>query len=85
MKKATYLRHISVSVDEPEPGEFYWTLMESTDDISVWTELEAAQESAQTYSKALKLGVAALEAMTEDLDRGPRSAGEDENASPVGS
>lgn len=77
------LRRIAVSVDEPERGEFYWTLMESTDDITVWTELYAAEESVSTYGEALRLGVGILMAMGSDED-GPRIVGEDENKPPVG-
>ena len=83
MKKTDHLRHISLSVDEPDPGLFYWVLMESKDDISVWSEYKASVESYATYGKALRAGLAVLESIG-DSKVGPRTSGEDENASPVG-
>lgn len=78
-----HLRRIAVSVDEPKRGEFYWTLMESTGDITVWNELYAAKESVPTYGEALRTGVGILVSMGSDAD-GPRLVGEDENMAPVG-
>ena len=83
MKKTDHLRRISLSVDEPDPGLFYWVLMESKEDISVLNEYKASVESYSTYEKALRAGLAVLEAMA-DAKVGPRTGGEDENASPVG-
>ena len=40
----TYLRKISITVDEPDPGHFYWLLLESKEDASVWKALAAADE-----------------------------------------
>ena len=37
-----HLRSIAVTVDEPDPGVFHWVLMESTEDASVYEELEAS-------------------------------------------
>ena len=83
MDKTDHLRHISLSVDEPDPGLFYLVLMESKDDISVWSEYKDSVESYSTYGKALRDGLAVLEGIA-DAKVGPRTGGEDENASPVG-
>ena len=80
---SNHLRHIAVSVDEPQRGNYYWTLMESTGDIRVWNELHAAKESFPTYGEALRTGISILLDMGTH-ENGPRIAGEDENMSPVG-
>lgn len=80
----TYLRTISLSVDEADTGCFYWVLMESTEDATVFNELSAAQESAPTYEAALDAGVLALKALADNLSIGPRAAGESESIHPVG-
>lgn len=79
----THLRHISLSVDEPDPGHFHWILMESTEDAAIWSELRASDQSYEFYSQALRAGLAELEKLGS-AKFGPRSAGEDEDASPVG-
>ena len=38
------IRRISVCVDGPEPGHFYWVLMEEGGDPSQWRELESTDE-----------------------------------------
>lgn len=78
-----HLRNIALSVDEPDPGVFHWVLMESTEDATVFGELDASEESFPSYQLALRAGVAALERLTQDLQTGPRAPGEGEDASPV--
>ena len=80
----TYLRNISLSVDESDPGCFYWVLMESVEDSTLFHKLSVAQESAPTYETALDAGVIALKALSENLTLGPQAPGENENNSPVG-
>lgn len=80
----SHARRISLHVDEPDPQVYYWVLMESTDDISVWRDVESSQESYPTWLKALEAGTQALIKMAPDTDRGPLTDGEDENANPVG-
>ena len=67
----------------PDPGLFYLVLMESKVDISVWSEYKASVESYSTYGEALHAGLAVLEGMA-NAKVGPRTCGEDANASPVG-
>ena len=38
----THLRHITVFVDEPDPGHFHWVLHESTEDGSVWIDIDSS-------------------------------------------
>jgi len=78
-----HLRNISLTVDEQEAGVFFWVLMESTQDATVFDELEASEESYPSWTLALHAGVAALERLAPDLKAGPRAPGEDEDASPV--
>lgn len=81
----THIRRISVHVDEPEPGSFYWVLMEEGDDASEWLELASAQEGFEMWLDALHAGTKALVRYAPDERIGPREAdGDDEDASPVG-
>jgi hypothetical protein len=78
------LRSISVTVEEPAPGAFHWVLLESTDDAGVWTLLESSDRSFKKYRKAMAAGLLALQGLIDDLDVGPRQAGEHEDAAPAG-
>ncbi|MDR6453865.1 hypothetical protein [Variovorax paradoxus] len=80
----TRLRRIAVHVDEPDPGHFYWVLMEEGDDASEWEERESADEAYDLWLDALHAGVRALEGYATDERIGPRAAGDDEDANPVG-
>lgn len=80
-----HLRLISVHVDEPDPGHFFWVLMESTQDSTVFGELMAAQRPEKSWEDALYAGVNRLIDLAQTVERGPRTtAGEDEDANPVG-
>ncbi|MDH6170204.1 hypothetical protein M2282_005374 [Variovorax boronicumulans] len=78
------IRRISVHVDEPDPGHFHWVLMEEGDDASHWVELQSAGEGYDIWLDALQAGMGALERLASDERIGPRVAGDDEDASPVG-
>ncbi|MDP9607279.1 hypothetical protein [Variovorax sp. tm] len=79
------IRRISVHVDEPDRGHFYWVLMEEGDDASQWHELESADQSFDRWFDALQAGTKALLGHAPDRRIGPRSSGgKDEDASPVG-
>jgi hypothetical protein len=80
----SHLRHVSIFIDEPEAGHFHWVLHESTEDASVWVDLEASMESFPSWSDAFDAGCVALYKLAPDERVGPRAAGEDEDASPVG-
>ena len=79
-----HLRRIAVFVDEPDPGDFYWVLIESKDDATIWLDIEAAQEPQVTWISAFEAGNTALLELATDRNTGPLAPGEDENASPVG-
>jgi hypothetical protein len=72
------LRHIAVSVEEGKPQRFHWVLMEAEADSSAWAPLQRAATPLTTYREAMAGGLMALQAMTEDLDRGPWMAPEDD-------
>jgi hypothetical protein len=76
----TPLRSISVTVDEPEPGLYFWQLLEHNG--LDWEQLAFADKPARTYSQAMSGGLLALQALVEDLDVGPREA-EVEAAAPA--
>jgi len=80
----THLRRISVHVDEPDPGTFYWVLMEEGDDASQWVEHSSSPHPYKRWRQALTDGCLALMAIAEDDRHGPRTSAEDEDASPVG-
>ena len=82
--KPDHLRRLSVFVDEPDPGQFYWVLHESLDDAAVWMDIRASEESFPSWMAAFDQGVVELLKLVENELTGPRAAGEDENTSPVG-
>jgi hypothetical protein len=79
-----HLRHVSVFVDEPDPGHFYWVLHESTEDGSVWIDIESSAGPFLSWMDAFDAGCVALFALVPDELKGPRAPGEDEDAAPVG-
>ena len=79
-----YLRTISVHVDEQDPGSFFWVLMESTDDATIFIDFASAEAPEDTWEAALDAGVAALKALAPNPVIGPRGDVEDEDADPVG-
>jgi hypothetical protein len=79
----SHLRHIALTVIEPDPGCFAWLLMESTGDAVVFDqEVQAGEETYPSYGQALQAGYDALVGLSEPRD-GPRAAGEDESSDPV--
>ena len=79
-----HLRRIALTVVESDPGAFHWVLIESTEDATVFEDLRASEKSFDTYWDALKAGFESMQAYAQDLQVGPRTSGEDENADPVG-
>ena len=80
----SHIRRISLHVDEPDPGHFYWVLMEEDGDATVWKELKSGVESHPAWMKAFVAGSIALLKYAANEEIGPRLPGEDEDASPVG-
>ena len=52
----TEIRRIAIFVDEPDPGLFYWVLIENDEDAEIWTDLEAAEEPKTTWRSAFDAG-----------------------------
>lgn len=63
------LRHIALTVEEPEPGDFEWVLLEQG---TQWAALKRAKRPVASYAKAMAAGLRALQEMIVDLDAGPR-------------
>lgn len=63
------LRHIAVTVEEPEVGEFEWVLLEQG---AEWATFRRARRPAASYAKAMAAGLLALQEMVDDLAAGPR-------------
>jgi hypothetical protein len=80
----THVRRIACHIDEPDPGHFYWVLMEEGDDASQWVELESADEPYTIWLDALNADVQALAGYAPDKRMGPRTSGDDEDGGPVG-
>lgn len=77
------LRHLALSVDEPEPGLFHWMILESEDALKTWFVLEASDDAYDSFAEAWDDGAATLRAMG-DAQYGPRAESiEDEAADPV--
>lgn len=71
----SHVRRISVHVDEPMPGHFFWVLMEECDDASHWMEIASSDLSYDRWLDALHVGVRALEGYATDERTGPRAPG----------
>ena len=80
----THLRRLAVYVDEPEPQNFYWVMIESRDDPAVWGEVKASTLRYSAWIDAHNAGNLELIKRTLNMRSGPRAAGEDESANPVG-
>lgn len=63
------LRHIAVTVEEPENGQFEWVLLERSTE---WAAFRRAKRPAASYARAMAAGLLALQEMVDDLEAGPR-------------
>lgn len=79
-----HLRRLTVFVDEPDPGDYYWVMIESREDASVWNDIGSSPESFSSWLAAYESGQLALLKMVDNKKTGPMAVGENENASPVG-
>jgi hypothetical protein len=62
----TAVRHITVHVDESDPGHFWWVLMEQGADASIWNQVEAAKKSFEGWFEAFSAGSKALRRYVPD-------------------
>ncbi len=67
------LRALAVTIDEPDPGCFYWTLLEAPADSSQFAVLTSSSVSYPSYDAALSSGVEELRNACTDLGVGPRA------------
>ena len=73
----TRLRHLSLHVQEPTSHAYFWALMESVDDASVWTQIETALNCEPTWKQAWNAGMRAYHMRVPDDRIGPRVAPEE--------
>lgn len=77
------LRHLALTVDEPEPGLYHWMVLESEDAMKTWFVLQASDDAYDSFREAWDDGAATLRDMG-DAQHGPRTEDiEDEAADPV--
>ena len=79
-----HLRRLTVFVDEPDPGDYYWVLIESTGDAAIWIDIDSSQAPVSSWEDAFDKGVVELKKRVPNKVLGPLIGGEDENGSPVG-
>ena len=70
------LRRLSVFIDEPEPGHFFWALRESTKDTGVWMDLASSDLDFPTWVEAHDTGTVELTRLVLDERTGPRAPSE---------
>lgn len=80
----SHLRRIAVFVDEPDPGCFYWVIIESKHVGSLWGDIKWSKESFDTWQAAYFAGTVELMRLVPNEVTGPVIRDENENASPVG-
>jgi len=82
--KPSFLRSIAVTVDEPDPGNFYWVLLESQGRDDAFRLLNSAPRGLDTYEGALQEGVNELRRMCAARALGPRREFDSEDENPSG-
>lgn len=80
----SFLRSIAVTVDEPDPGSFYWVLLEARAPGDEYRFLDSAPRGTDSYERALQDGVAELQRLCRAHGRGPRREEEKDDANPSG-
>ena len=73
------LRSLAVTVEEPDPGCFCWSVMEAAPDSSTFAVLRMSTTSYPSYDFALSAGVEALRGESTDPALGPRTDGPADN------
>ena len=67
----SHLRRIAVFVDEPDPGCFYWVIIESKRVASAWGDIAWAKESFDTWEAAYFAGTVELMRLVPNEVTGP--------------
>ena len=72
---ANQLRPIALTVNEPSPGLFHWSLLESSGERSVFNRrVAAADEPYDSFDKAARAGLLNWVRLAgDDVRRGPRT------------
>jgi hypothetical protein len=82
---SAFLRSIAVTVDEPDPGLFYWVLLESRpprhDEFRL---LNSASRATDSYEHALQEGVNELRRLCQVRELGPRRGYQNGDENPSG-
>lgn len=78
----TQLRQLSLTVDEPEHGDFFWTILECTTGHSTWTELSSALHGFRSWKEAWNAGSVEYLKLVKDPRTGPRTCGIDSGLAP---
>lgn len=76
------LRHLALTVEEPQPGLYHWMILESEDAMKTWFVLIGPGDDYDTFGEAWDDGAVQLRDMG-DREYGPRAEIEDESADPV--
>lgn len=80
------LRNIALTVQELEPGEFHWVLLEAVEeldhDMLPYQLLESSCDGYASYADALVLGVAAMRRMFGPLGPMKHSKGSESHGCP---
>jgi hypothetical protein len=73
-------RRLAVFVDHPSKDHFLWVIIESTDDPSVWLDLETGDNTYDSWIEAHEAGNEALMAYVDDEAVGPVGNGGSDDA-----
>ena len=66
------LRQIAVYVDEPEPGMYFWTILEKFEDTETWEIIDSSIEATSTWLDAYEVGQDSLLLRVINFHTGPR-------------
>lgn len=78
----TQLQQLSLTVDEPDDGDFFWTILESTIGHTSWTEHSSALHGYRTWKEAWNAGNVEYLKLVTDPRIGPRYSGAVERTAP---
>lgn len=79
-KAVNRLRHVSVHVVEPAPGQYTWVLLEQNGNAGTWVNLLESRKPSKHWNHALTDGMAALMELPSDVREGPREASTQDDA-----
>lgn len=68
----TQLRHLALSVEEPEHGDFFWSILEDASDHTGWTAHSSAVHGYRTWKEAWNAGNVEYLKLVKDWRIGPR-------------